>query len=262
MSDYSNQSRDDVYPTRTGDAMDEAARRARATFKYFWRELSWEMRRIVPGLDLAAVKLAFSDTGDLDGPDVEHMWLTGVGFDGEHVFGQLINTPQKLRSVKNGDAIRRPLGELEDWLYAIGGKVYGGYTIDVMRQSMAEGEREGHDRAWGLDFGEPGVVEVVPSGEGWFAGDPDQEHPMSENMGPSLRDHLQKDPAMVTAADERGWTQLHQMALAGSRSAVAILLELGADPHARNAEGRTPLDLAESLGWSEVAALLRARAVN
>jgi uncharacterized protein YegJ (DUF2314 family) len=54
-----------------------AAERARASFKYFWRELSWERRRIVPGFDNACVKVAFADRGA-----VEHMWICDVDFDG------------------------------------------------------------------------------------------------------------------------------------------------------------------------------------
>ncbi len=49
-----------------------ASERARATFKYLWRELTWEYRRIIPALELAAVKAAFGDEGGH--PDeVEHM---------------------------------------------------------------------------------------------------------------------------------------------------------------------------------------------
>ena len=33
---------------------------ARANFRYFWRELHWERRRIIPGLDLASVKAAIA----------------------------------------------------------------------------------------------------------------------------------------------------------------------------------------------------------
>ena len=39
----------------------QASESARQSFKYFWRELSWERRRIVPALDLAMVKLPFTD---------------------------------------------------------------------------------------------------------------------------------------------------------------------------------------------------------
>src|ERR687891_2755598 len=40
--------------------MREACEAAQRSFKYFWRELSWEQRRIVPGLDMAMVKLPFT----------------------------------------------------------------------------------------------------------------------------------------------------------------------------------------------------------
>lgn len=47
---------------------------ARETFRYFWRELAWEKRRIVKGLDFAYVKAAFSDGGE-----VEHLWRSSIG---------------------------------------------------------------------------------------------------------------------------------------------------------------------------------------
>jgi hypothetical protein len=46
----------------TDPEMQAAYEKARATFRYFWREVAWEQRRIVPGLDLAAVKAPFSDS--------------------------------------------------------------------------------------------------------------------------------------------------------------------------------------------------------
>jgi uncharacterized protein YegJ (DUF2314 family) len=40
--------------------MQQAYEAAQASFRYFWRELSWERRRIVPGLDMTMVKLPFT----------------------------------------------------------------------------------------------------------------------------------------------------------------------------------------------------------
>ena len=54
----------------------EAYQKARTSFNYFWRELSWEYRRIVPALNVACVKVAFlQDTDDPNCPIVEHMWI-------------------------------------------------------------------------------------------------------------------------------------------------------------------------------------------
>ena len=70
---------------------------ARESFRFFWRELSWERRRIVPGLDLAMVKLPFTDGPRDDGnPEYEHMWVDEVGFDGTLLTGRLINQPNWL----------------------------------------------------------------------------------------------------------------------------------------------------------------------
>jgi ankyrin repeat protein len=52
------------------------------------------------------------------------------------------------------------------------------------------------------------------------------------------------------------------LALAGSTSNVKILLEHGADPNAVTDNGMTPLQLAHSLGWEKVVALLSSMAAR
>ncbi|WP_029629924.1 DUF2314 domain-containing protein [Zavarzinella formosa] len=252
--------------------MQQACENARASFRYFWREVSWERRRIIPALDMACVKTAFSDgepeAGGTDNPEVEQMWLGDVDFDGEFVSGVLLNSPNWLKSVKAGDTARRPLGEISDWMYGISGEVFGAYTVNLLRSRMGRAERQEHDAAWGLNFGDPAKIRVAPEPnkgggllKGWFGKkQPDsQEHPMSENMAATLRKQLKEDPSMLTVTDDRGWTFLHQEALAGNAATVKTLLEAGADPKAATHDGKTPLQLARSLGWEKVAALLAAR---
>jgi uncharacterized protein YegJ (DUF2314 family) len=249
--------------------MQRAYENARATFRYFWREVAWERRRIVPALDLACVKAPFSD-GDKgpptpDTPQVEHMWMSEVDFNGRFVSGVLLNAPNWLKTVKEGDAARFPLGEISDWMYAISGEVFGAYTVNLLRSRMGRRERQEHDDAWGLNFGDPAKIRVAPEPKkgggllkGWFGkrqADP-EEHPMSEAMASSLKGQLAKDPSLVSGKDDRGWTLLHQEASAGSAATVKVLLEAGADPGAVTDQGLTPLDLARSLGWNKVVALL------
>jgi uncharacterized protein YegJ (DUF2314 family) len=249
--------------------MKRAYERARATFRYFWREVAWERRRIIPALTVACVKAPFSDAAPggraEDARDAEHMWLSEVDFDGRLVGGVLLNAPNHLKSVQQGDAVRLPLGGLEDWMYVIGGEVFGAFTVNLMRSRMGPEERREHDRAWGLDFGDPANVRVAPDpgkGKGllknWFGKGraAPEEHPMSENMAPSLKEQLAKDPSLLSATDDRGWTLLHQLALAGSTAGVKVLLEAGADPNAVTEHGMTPFQLAQSLGWEKVVALL------
>jgi uncharacterized protein YegJ (DUF2314 family) len=248
---------DDADPEMQG-----AYERARATFRYFWREVAWERRRIVPALDLACVKAPFSDGEGAaptpGSPRVEQMWLGEVDFDGRFVSGVLLNAPNWLKTVKAGDAARVPLGGISDWMYAAGGEVYGAHTVNLMRSRMGRREREEHDRAWGLDFGDPNAVRLVPQNQGWFGGGDvgAQEHPMSEAMAPSLKGHLADNPSALGAKDDRGWTLLHHQALAGSAATVKVLLECGADATAVTGHGMTALQLAQSLGWEKVVELL------
>ena len=221
--------------------MNAAMERARASFKYFWRELTWEYRRIVPALELAAIKAAFAD--DDSGPeDVEHMWLSDVAFDGDALSATLLNEPNHLKSIRGGDRVTLSLDRLEDWMYAMRGRVYGGHTVQAMRARMAPDERRGHDGAWGLEFGDPAAVMLVPD---WSARaqpgllgrmfgakaihaatDPDDEHPMSEAMATKLGEQIARDPrAWCESTDEHGLTTLHSLALGGSAACVKILLE-------------------------------------
>lgn len=249
--------------------MQGAMEKARTTFKYFWRELAWERRRIIPGLDLACVKAPFSDGEPIpeptEHPQVEQMWITDVDFDGREVSGTLINSPNWIKSVKEGDEVRLPLAEISDWMYALEGQVYGAYTVNLMRSRMQPRERAEHDAAWGFDFGDPAQIRVVPADKkpgllkSLFGKKPAAtigEHPMSENMGPALVEQLRESPEMLHDKDEKGWTLLHHQALAGSAASVKVLLEMGAKPNAKANDGTTPLTLARALGWDVVIGML------
>jgi uncharacterized protein YegJ (DUF2314 family) len=243
--------------------MQRAYEQARGTFRFFWREMAWERRRIVPAMDLACVKVAIADgpqeTGTESDSRPEYMWLGDVDFDGQTVSGVLQDEPHWLKSIKAGDPVRIPLRGISDWIYVIDEEAYGAFTVHVLRSRMDPRKRKEHDAAWGLNFGkEP---RVVPQRNGWFPGRDveSQEHPMSENMAPSFKEQLSEDPSMVNQKDEVGWTLLHHQALAGSLATVTVLLECGADVNAVTDHGMTPVQLARSLGWDKVEALLASK---
>jgi uncharacterized protein YegJ (DUF2314 family) len=239
--------------------MQGAYEKARATFKYFWRELAWEARRIVPALDVACVKAPFSDgpyKPNENDPQAEHMWISDVDFDGKTVAGTLLNSPNWLTSVSAGDEVRIPLDGITDWMYVITGEVYGAFTVNLMRARMDKRERKEHDKAWGRNFGDPEQVRLVPDQP---SGSVIGEHPMSENMAPELEKALKQNPSFLTDLDDRGWTMLHHMSLAGSLAAVKILVAHGADVNAETTNGMTPLRLARTLGWEKVVALLESK---
>jgi ankyrin repeat protein len=69
--------------------------------------------------------------------------------------------------------------------------------------------------------------------------------PASVAWGSKVRQRLAEDPRQAEAESARGGP-LHEAAHAGALEAVKALLESGADPGRRNAEGKTALDLARA----------------
>ena len=234
--------------------MQDAIRQARSTFKFLWRELSWERRRIVPALEIACAKTVFADRPlEECGPDdpVEQMWLDEIEFDGRTVTGKLINQPHQLESVKEGETCNFSFERLTDWMYAISSKVYGAHTVNLMRSRMTPAERQEHDAAWGFKFCEPGKILLTPEDTRV-----DVEHPMSVNMRPKLEDYLKQNPSIINQPDERGWTFLHHQSLAGNALVVETLLQHGADRMLETNDGDLAIDLARLMDWERVVSLL------
>jgi uncharacterized protein YegJ (DUF2314 family) len=228
---------------------------AQNTFKYLWRELSWEYRRIVPALEVACVKVAFSQQfDDSDEPTVEHMWINDIMFDGEEIKGILVNTPGELTNIENGDEVTIPLNHISDWLFATSGKTYGGFTIQAMRASMTAAGRSEHDEAWGLDFGDYNDILVVYEQKEH----PENliDHPMSRNMKEKLAEFITQHPGELTNTDELGYTILHKETIAGNLTSVEVLLSLGADKTTKTHSGKTALDFAKLLNWEQLITLL------
>ncbi|PWN69177.1 DUF2314 domain-containing protein [Chryseobacterium phosphatilyticum] len=255
--------------------MIEAYQKAQETFKYFWREQSWEYRRIIPGLNVSCVKVAFEEkdieTGEVD---TEHMWINEVFFDGDFVKGYLINEPNTLRNIQVGDYVEIPLNEISDWLFAITPsvekpkglsklfssssevlpKAYGGFTIQKMRADMSKAERKDHDEAWQLDFGDSNDILVVNKQKE----EPENlvEHPMSRNMKEDFAAFLQQYPEEVTLIDEHGLNLIHRETIAGNLTTVQAALEAGADKNIKSKNGKTALDYAKQLKWNHIIPIL------
>lgn len=255
--------------------MVEAYKKAQETFKYFWREQSWEYRRIIPGLNVSCVKIAFSqEDPNSENPIVEHMWINEIDFDGDHVKGYLINEPNELTNIQVGDYVEVPLHEISDWLFAITPtvkkqtglsklfsssadplpKTYGGFTIQKMRSDMSQTERKDHDNAWQLDFGDFNDIEVVNEQKE----KPENlvEHPMSKNMKEDFIKFLDQYPGELTHQDDNGYSLLHKETIAGNLSSVEIILKSGADRNLKTNKGKTALDFAKQLNWEHLIPVL------
>ncbi|MDB4614468.1 DUF2314 domain-containing protein [bacterium] len=278
---------DEIFLHDSGAApMVAAVKNAQDSFRIFSRELVWESNRIIPGLELAAVKVPFSDPPEIfehDGehPNVENMWIMEVSFDGADVSGTLVNNPGWLKSVKEGDSIAVKPSEINDWMYSSGGRVYGGFTVNVIRSAMGKAERKQHDDAWGgLDFGDPQNVLLVP--QEYLGRDEPKpgllsrlfskpvpslpqtlsevtmsEHPMAVNCLESMCEQADEDPDVLNFTYENGMTQVHRFAMAGAADIVDAFASRGADLDATTDKGLTAFQIAQSLGWKNVSQILK-----
>ncbi|PIQ26896.1 hypothetical protein COW36_15985 [bacterium (Candidatus Blackallbacteria) CG17_big_fil_post_rev_8_21_14_2_50_48_46] len=252
----------------------EAGQKARQSFKYFWRELTWENRRIIPSLDLAVVKFPFETARKPNTPAYEHMWIDDISFDGETISGTLVNQPRWVKHLEAGALVSVPLAEISDWMFAHDGKVYGGYSVNLMRSKMEPAQRQQHDEAWGFDFGDPDLIEITPytdenlkascvtsSEDSKLGSQLDlelPEHPMSINMAQEFEALLNESPDILGEKDFEGWTLLHREVLAGNVLLVESLLKNGANPYEQNDKGENAFDLAQKMGWTKIQAALLA----
>ena len=87
-----------------------------------------------------SVKMPFTD-----GANTEHMWVTPVTFDGKKFNGVVNNAPERLTNVKIGDQASANQSEISDWMFVDDGKLVGGYTLRVLRDSLPDDERAEFD---------------------------------------------------------------------------------------------------------------------
>jgi len=224
----------------------KASEEARKTFKYFWKQVSYDFNRIVPALEVACIKVPFSDDESDPDAQVEYMWVSDIDYDGVVIGGTLINAPNWLKSVKEGDPIECKVSEISDWMYVLSGKVYGGYTTQVTRRRMSAAERQSYDEAWGLEFPPPDEVLVPP-----------ETSEFELTLASKLKEHLEKNPEDIGTLDDQGRNLLHLMALYGRPDSVRVLLNAGLDPLQKCPQGRTPMDYASFLGWGNVVEILK-----
>lgn len=227
------------------------------TFKYFWRELYWEYRRIVPALELAYVKCAFiqENTDDTNQPLIEYMWIDQVDFDGSTISGTLLNEPYIIDNVQAGETVRIQFESVVDWMFLSNGVVHGGFTIQEYRKTLNASDRKEYDEAWGIDFGNPD--EILLAYDQKNCPENLDEHPMCKNMLDQFIDIINADPKIISEKDESGNQLLHREVLAGNYLFVREILTMNVNKLIMNNQSMTPLDLAYKMVWSNIVNLLK-----
>ena len=229
--------------------MEESYLRARETFKYFWREVYWEKRRIIKAHNFAMIKIRFEHNSI-----VEHMWINDIDFDGDYISGTLVNAPGQLKNIKVGDSVRKTIADISDWLISINGKTLGGFTIHAIRSTLSAKDLVEHDNKWQLDFGSfNDILYVYEQKE-----NPNNliEHPMSINMVPKIKEFYENNPDEISFIDDKGHTSLHTEAIAGNKNSLELLLNFGADKSIKSKSGKTAHSYATQMGWDHILDIL------
>ena len=71
---------------------------------------------------------------------IEHFWATPFSATSGGFTGIISNTPQVVRSVKEGQSYAFTREEVSDWMYMKDGKIHGGYTIRAMLPLLSKDE--------------------------------------------------------------------------------------------------------------------------
>jgi len=127
-----------TYVAENDPKMNAAIEKARTSVNTFAQAL----KAPKPGQSQFSVKMAFTD-----GKHTEHMWLTSVTFDGQKFHGTLNNDPEMVSNVKIGAKVSLESSKISDWMFVENGKLVGGYTLRVLRDSMSASERADFDKS-------------------------------------------------------------------------------------------------------------------
>jgi len=98
-----------------------------------WPEFIAAFNNRKPGQNFAA-KRAFSD-----GRNTEYMWISVERVEHDVAYGVVNNDPVNLRGVRCGDDAEVRLEELNDWMYADGDEMVGGFTVNVVMAKTRSG---------------------------------------------------------------------------------------------------------------------------
>jgi|SRR6218665_2695570 len=129
-----------IYSVESQDEeMNAAILKANETLKDFNAGL------LNPKAESQALKVHFTNSSG-----TEHMWVGDIVFKDGKYSGILNNDPEYVKEYKSGDKIDIDPSKISDWMYLENGKLFGGYTIKVLRNRMSEEERKQFDAESGM----------------------------------------------------------------------------------------------------------------
>lgn len=109
---------------KKGDhSLDSAKAEAQATLPIFWRHFAEDR-----GVEHALVKIGFPTAHG----GLEYLWLAITEFTDKGVRGEIVNEPEDVPNIHDGQSYEARISEIIDWAYIKGGKSYGQFTTRAL----------------------------------------------------------------------------------------------------------------------------------
>jgi uncharacterized protein YegJ (DUF2314 family) len=80
----------------------------------------------------------------------EHIWLNKIKIEQDKILGVVNNEPEMTQEVALGDTVEIDRNTISDWNYMKGNKLYGGYSVRLLRNRMTPEQRDQFDQSTGL----------------------------------------------------------------------------------------------------------------
>ncbi len=80
----------------------------------------------------------------------EHIWLNKIRIEQDKILGVVNNQPEMTEEVTLGDTVVIDRNTISDWNYIKGNKLYGGYSVRLLRNRMTPEQRDQFDQSTGL----------------------------------------------------------------------------------------------------------------
>jgi uncharacterized protein YegJ (DUF2314 family) len=82
----------------------------------------------------------------VDGDKCEHLWITGVTYDGANFHGKIDNRAMDVKNVHLGQRVTVSPRDVSDWMFVKNGKLMGGYTTRVLYARLSADQRAQFDK--------------------------------------------------------------------------------------------------------------------
>lgn len=130
-----------VHVHDTDKTMDEAVHEAQRTLGKFTAALT------SPKADQKGFAVKKRCT---KGDKCEHLWLSGVRFDGRDLRGKVDNSPVELKTPRLGEEVTVQPEEITDWMYVENGRLVGGYTLRVYYSRLSAADKKQFSKTIGF----------------------------------------------------------------------------------------------------------------